>query len=178
MLKPCLMLMLCMVYVICDEHTLPDPSHASTDELELMSREMRKRELSKMAADAEDLKVELASPSTSIERRVEAAAKMEKIYNTIRLELYKSAFSESLRMILANTNKLAQKSCSDMGVHLDQPKDKYVVENCKRALTMVWNMLLADRVESKNTLLSKVKTQVRTYLSHRVNATKPSTVAN
>jgi hypothetical protein len=137
MLRPCIMLLLLLMYVSCVEQTLNDLDHASADELELMSREMQKIELSSMAADAEDLKAELSNTATTVERRIEAAARIQEIYLTIKLEIYKSAFSESVRMVIGNMDKLAQKSCADMGVHLDQPEDKYIVENCKKALTMV-----------------------------------------
>lgn len=176
MAKTCALLLVLVAAALATEQSLPDPAHASSDELELLSREMRKRDLSKMASDAENLKAELASPSTSIDRRIEAADKMKKIYETLKFELYKSAFSESVRMIIGNSDILARKSCSDMGVHLDKHEDKYVVENCKKALRMVWTMLVADRIETYDPLLMRVKTEIRDYMSKRVNATKPSTL--
>ena len=144
------------------------------DELELMSQEMKKREISQMVQDAENLKIELNNPQTSAQRKVEAAAEFKKIYEATKFELYKTSFKESIRMIGVSMDKLAAKSCSEFGVHFDSQEDKYIRENCKKAIKMIWGMLLVDKLKNPKGLYALLKNNVRDYLSNRINVTLPS----
>ena len=178
MLKLLVASLVMMTLALCSVDDLSVPLNPTNDELELMSQELRKRELAQMALDAENLKIDLLSPRTTPQRRVEAAAQIKKIYDTTRFELYKAAFKESIRMLGVSIDKLSSQSCGEMGVHQDNLEDKYLKENCKKAVKMVWGMLLADRLKGSLPPFSTVKNTIRDYLSNRLNATIPFTSSN
>lgn len=148
------------------------------DELELMSQEMKKQELAQMIKDAEKLKVELSSPHTSPQRRVEAAAEFKKVYETTKFELYKASFKESLRMIGVSMDKLATTSCKEFGIHLDSEEDRFIRENCKKAIKMIWNLLLIDKLKKPTGLYASLKSNARDYLSRRLNISLPVLASN
>lgn len=147
----------------------------TTEELEAMSKELQKEEMEKMMNDAEKFKMTLASPRSNATEKVEAAAKLKEFDTTTRLELYKTNFKEALRLVLENIDGKAAASCGDMGVHRFNIEDKYLKENCKRAVKMVWGLLLTDSLQKQEPPFGEVKSKARAYLKRRLGlATKRS----
>lgn len=112
-----LLVCLAITYCLAQATSTPLPINPTTDELELMSQELRRQELNLMANRAEELKLVLANPNSTPTARVEAATEMNAIMQKTRLELYKASFREAVRHLGIDIDHKAGHACSDMGVH-------------------------------------------------------------
>lgn len=146
----------------------------TNEELEIMSKELQKEEMTQMMNDAEKYKIILASPRSNATEKVEAATKLKEFYETTRLELYKSNFKESLRQTLLAVDEKASHSCGDMGVHRFNIEDHWLKENCKRAVKMVWGLILTNYLKKREPPFGQIKDKAHEYLLKRLNFTSPN----